>query len=342
MITNLQTLRGVAAIMIFAHHFGFTSSVTDSFGDCAVAVFMMLSGFVLTLAFSSPGKPAPNLSRFMTKRLTRIYPLYLIGQLATFALLKFDIGPAKAVADILMLQSWIPTPDYYFSGNSPSWFVSDLMLCYLVFLPLDKLLTSGGKTAFLFIAAILTSYFLCVRFIPDNLVHPIIYIFPPMQLPVFIIGMLAAKIFNKIPRPTLRAVRADIPILAAVSLFAILIYYYPDVSTRLSLSSYWWPATFILILLLSLYDKTKCVTTTVLHTPVLVRLGDISYAFYILHLPFLYVWQRLFRHFGYELPTGIDFIVSVSLLAVICVAVHRLVEVPATKYLDRLSSRLQH
>ena len=51
MIKSLQSLRGVAAIMIVAHHFGFNSGMVDSFGDCAVAIFMMLSGFVLTLGY---------------------------------------------------------------------------------------------------------------------------------------------------------------------------------------------------------------------------------------------------------------------------------------------------
>lgn len=337
MITNLQTLRGIAALMIFAHHFGFQSTVTESFGDCAVAIFMMLSGFVLTLSFVSHDgsvKTTPKFSQFFTKRLIRIYPLYLLGQLCMFVLIKFKIGASKAAADLLMLQSWIPSPDYYFSGNSPSWFVSDLIFCYLLFLPTLKMIIEKRRTTIVILALMLSTYFLCITLLPDNLVHPIIYIFPPMQFPAFAIGMLGATIIGK--KTSVKSLGwADLSILAPVALLIIQIYAYPDVSPRISLSSYWWVATFALIYMLTKYDKTRCVITTVLHTPLLTKLGDISYAFYIFHLPFIYAWRPVLRHLNLELPIGADFIISAVILSGICYAIHRLIEKPVTKYLDK-------
>lgn len=337
MITNLQTLRGIAALMIFAHHFGFQSAVTESFGDCAVAIFMMLSGFVLTVSFvglCNSTKPTPTFSQFFTKRLIRIYPLYLIGQLSVFVLIKFNIGASKAAADLLMLQSWIPSSDYYFSGNAPSWFVSDLIFCYLLFLPAIKLITGRRHTAVAILALMLSVYFLCITLLPDNLVHPIIYIFPPMQFPAFAIGMVAAIIIGKTTSNKPSAC-ADIIMLAPIALLIIQIYFYPDISPRLSLSSYWWVAAIALIYTLTKYDKTRCVITTALHTPLLTKLGDISYAFYIFHLPFIYAWRPVLRHLNLELPIGADFIISAVILSGICYAIHRLIEKPVTKYLDK-------
>ncbi|MDE5554028.1 MAG: acyltransferase [Muribaculaceae bacterium] len=336
MINSLQTLRGIAALMIFAHHFGFQSTVTESFGDCAVAIFMMLSGFVLTLSFvarSDSPKPVPKFSQFFTKRLIRIYPLYLLGQLSVFALIKFKIGASKVAADLLMLQSWIPSSDYYFSGNSPSWFVSDLLFCYLLFIPAIKLITERRRAAITILALMLSIYFICITLLPDNLVHSIIYIFPPMQFPVFAIGMLGAIIITK-THSVKPSVCADAFMLMPIVLLIFQIYAYPYISPRLSLSSYWWIASFSLIYMLTRYDKARCVITTVFHIPLLTKLGDISYAFYIFHLPFLYVWRPLLRHFYIELPIGIDFVISAVLLAGICYAIHRLVEVPVTKFLD--------
>lgn len=339
MISNLQSLRGVAALMIFAHHFGFHSAVTESFGDCAVAIFMMLSGFVLAIAYlrrRDAGAAPPAFSHFFTRRLIRIYPLYLIAQLCVFALLHFDIGATKAIADILMLQSWIPSRDYYFSANAPSWFISDLMLCYLLFLPTIKLFTEKPRASVTAIAVALAAFFICITLLPDRLVHPIIYIFPPMQFPAFALGIVGAIIIHKAPSPSRSPLAADVLMLIPIALFAIQVYAYPAVTPRLTLSSYWWPAAFALICALTLYDKTKCVITTVLHTPLLVRLGDISYALYIFHLPFLYVWQRSFAHFGIRLPIGCDFALATVALISVAWLVHRFCERPMTKALDAL------
>lgn len=345
MINNLQTLRGIAALMIFAHHFGFQSAVTESFGDCAVAIFMMLSGFVLTLALlkrNECSKPLPLFYKFISKRLIRIYPLYLLGQLSMFALLKFDIGPAKALADLLMIQSWIPSADYYFSGNAPSWFVSDLIFCYLLFLPTIKLFSEKRRaTTTAAIALGLSAYFICIIFLPENLVHPIIYIFPPMQFPAFALGILCAQIIGTTRHVTKSPIAGNILTLSSIVLLILQIYLYPAVSPRLTLSSYWWPAAFALIFMLTRYDKTKCVVTTVLHTPLLVKLGDISYALYIFHLPFLYVWRHCLQHFGIELPIGWDFALAGITLTGISYLIHRLCEIPATKALDSLAARLE-
>lgn len=341
MIKNLQSLRGLAALMIFAHHFGFSSVLTDSFGDCAVAIFMMLSGFVLTLSFSrsvdADCRQIPSINRFMLKRMIRIYPLYFLGQISIFTLCRFEIEPIKAIADLLMLQSWIPLKSYYFSGNSPSWFVCDLMFCYLLFIPVFKLFNEKIKKSMAFLSIMLIVYFSAVLFLPDNLVHPIIYIFPPMQFPVFVIGMLGAILFKK-SKTFLSTNVTEIFLFGSLCLLLCQMFAYPFVTTRLSFGAYWWISAFALIYLLSVCDKVNCLISKIFHARCLVKLGDISYAFYIFHLPFLYFWRVLLQKLGVTLQIGVDFIISAAILCCLSLIIHRLIEVPLIRVLDRRMS----
>lgn len=166
MIYSLQTLRALGAIFIVIHHLGFKNSIVASMGDCAVSIFMMLSGFVLTAAFydRAKRKQLPSFRSFIIKRLVKIYPLYFVGMLFMMGLDKFHISPKIAAADFLMLQSWVPDNNWFFSANAPLWFVSDLMLCYCLFLPVLKVLV-GNRQFFKYSVA---------RFIP--LIYIYIYI----------------------------------------------------------------------------------------------------------------------------------------------------------------------
>ena len=335
MIRSLQSLRGVAAIMIVALHFGFHSGMVESFGDCAVAIFMMLSGFVLSLGYHDRvaggyGIPFRN---FMLKRIIRIVPLYLLGLFYSLALCHFHISPSKFIADVLMLQSWIPSPDYYFSGNAPTWFVSDLMLCYLLFIPTITLLNRRpGLFAGLFSLYII-AYILCVAFIPDALVHPVVYIFPPMQFPVFVVGMVLAKVYSEW-RVKLSGFRADLVLVFIIALIVCQMWFYPSVSPRLSLSVYWWFGVAGLIVSLSLCHK--CMMIKLLSTLPLVTLGNMSYALYIFHIPFQNTWHIICRHLGITLPLNADFVIFTILAITGAAVVHNVIEKPLTRKLDSL------
>lgn len=335
MIKSLQSLRGISAILIVAHHFGFQSGVVESFGDFAVAVFMMLSGFVLALGYHarvSDGYDIP-FRRFMLKRMIRVAPLYLLGQLYIIIFCRFHVSAAKMIPDMLMLQSWIPSPDFYFSGNAPSWFVSDLMLCYLLFIPAITLINRRPRLFACIFSLYMIAYFSCVILLPGPLVHPIVYIFPPMQFPVFVLGMLLAKRYGA-PREGFTATTANVVVIVIIMMVAAQMWYYESVTPRLTLSSYWWIATGLLIVGLTLLDANGCMMIRIFHLTPLIRLGDISYAVYIFHIPFLYTWQVICRHLDLTIPILPDFVIFTSLTIVGGVIIHYLIEIPVTKKLD--------
>jgi peptidoglycan/LPS O-acetylase OafA/YrhL len=105
-LRGLDGLRGVAAIAVVVHHaqkgFGL-QHFADSF-YLAVEVFFILSGIVLARRYEeSIAESWTGAWRFMTDRLTRLYPLHIAAVLAS-ALLVASTGRTSILADVFMLQ----------------------------------------------------------------------------------------------------------------------------------------------------------------------------------------------------------------------------------------------
>lgn len=87
---NIQALRGIASLMVFLIHLLSTSndvqipwlkSLLWEFGPGGVDIFFVLSGFVVTMAAMKSANLYGGIGgsiSFMTKRIIRIYPLYIV------------------------------------------------------------------------------------------------------------------------------------------------------------------------------------------------------------------------------------------------------------------------
>ena len=73
MISNLQGLRGLAALAVVFFHTGFTFNCGVRTDFMAVSVFFVISGFIMTYITREGGGDA---GRFLIQRLIRIVPLY--------------------------------------------------------------------------------------------------------------------------------------------------------------------------------------------------------------------------------------------------------------------------
>ncbi|MEV7791287.1 acyltransferase [Streptomyces sp. NPDC087512] len=122
-LPSLTGMRWVAAFVVFVYHvrnFGYfdgeSARIVDwAFGAGATGVsfFFILSGFVL--AWSA--RPGDNARAFWLRRIARIYPVHLVTAAAAL-ILAFTLvpglrpsGPAETTANLLLLSSW----------NSPWW-----------------------------------------------------------------------------------------------------------------------------------------------------------------------------------------------------------------------------
>ena len=137
-IDSLQAVRAIACILAFMHH----CYITD-FGVQGVAIFFMLSGFLMCRSYydrSLPRTPIDCL-RFSARKIWKLYPLHiamllipLAGQI--YGLVNGLVAPAqlfeKLAANALLVHAWIPLNDFYFSFNVPSWYLSVGLFLYFM------------------------------------------------------------------------------------------------------------------------------------------------------------------------------------------------------------------
>ena len=133
MIGTLQSLRFIFVMMIFMSHFDYRDiRGFDAGGDCGVAFFFILSGFVCSLGYGQRIREgAFRYGDFIWKRLKKLYPLHLLC-LLFFLLVSQTTLDMKVMTNALLLQSWVPDPEWYFSCNKVSWFLSSLLFCNLL------------------------------------------------------------------------------------------------------------------------------------------------------------------------------------------------------------------
>lgn len=327
MIQSLQSLRGVFALMIFLHHCKlYGQPAFEAGGDCGVAFFIILSGFVLSAGYYDRVL-APNfrIGQFIKKRVTRLYPLHIVGFVvwAVFFGIVDPIPIMSSISNLLLIQAWIPSGDYYFSCNSVSWCLSVLLFCYLVFPYLVKAIDkSSTKRLILCAIAILSLYGAVICALPARLILPILYISPMMRIIDFVIGILLYKTYiafncNSHRYSNLIKERyASILQIALIGLTAAAIALYDYIPMRLSLASYWWLPCGVLIIGFSITDGKHTFIGRLLSNRYLRWFGEISFNFYILHQLIIRGWTELASR--YDLPnetfltTALLFVASVA------------------------------
>jgi len=136
-LQKLEALRGFAALYVLVHHIsssylGLKTSIVGlpfRFGQEAVMVFFLLSGFVIHYSFQLSSRHC--FAEYLIKRTRRIYPIFIIAlflsllvSLLNSAHLIREEVVTSFFGNILMLQDHPgrPTPWILpFCGNDPLW-----------------------------------------------------------------------------------------------------------------------------------------------------------------------------------------------------------------------------
>jgi peptidoglycan/LPS O-acetylase OafA/YrhL len=105
-IRSLNTIRGIAALMVAIFHAPLLFGVGETFPHAYLAVdlFFVLSGFVLLHAYEARIAGGLTLARFFQLRLARLYPLLFIVTFVGFAimLIKHAAGRVEMNADTFL------------------------------------------------------------------------------------------------------------------------------------------------------------------------------------------------------------------------------------------------
>lgn len=201
MIGAFNSLKGILALMIFVHHL----DLYKGGGSLAVAVFFMLGGFLSTLGYKEKIVSSSfNYKNYLIGKAIKFYPMHWLLLLVAVPLMFYNGGHMLNNLCLLgvnatLLQSWIPIPTVFFSGNAVSWYLSDTM-AFVVVLPfILKWMLSGLKQSKILVATgIAAIYALCWIFLPHDYTHRFFYISPIFRVIDYMVGMAVALYYLEV------------------------------------------------------------------------------------------------------------------------------------------------
>lgn len=369
---QLRALTGVrffAAAHVVVYHYGrgvaklpgAAGRILDQ-GFAGVTLFFVLSGFILAYNHASDGAIGTRVPArdFWAARFARIYPVYALGLLLALpALLAArattsgrDLALALGTTPFL-LQGWIPR----IAGrwNGPAWSLSAEALFYLAFpflvVGIARLQRRGllalGAAAWATSLATVGAYLLLH---PDGPVHPgmptaaapwlaCVRYHPLARLPEFVLGIVAGRLFL-LRRPGLARLRGRYRRAELAAALAI-------AATLVVAASPWAPPFPMVhggllapLFAVALYGLAAAggrgPVSRPLSSALAVRLGEASYALYILHVPLHDLVVRAALWAGWR-PAALAFFgVYLTIAVVASLVVNVAFEVPARRALRRV------
>jgi len=339
MIRTLQSLRFLFIGMIFLSHFSYGSIPAFDFGgDCGVAFFFILSGFNISCGYGERllNHEVPFRTYFL-KRIIKLYPLHLLCLLAflTICILRqkdFDVLPI--LLNVLLLQSWIPLSEYYFSANGVSWFLSDIVFCYLLFPFLYAIVSrSSWKKLTYSCMAITIIYAFFTYLIPSDKARAFVYIFPLTRTLDFSLGVITFKIYQQ-----LRTIKlSGSTTLIQLSPFVLLIlnwFLYQQVDIRIRLACLFWLNGILFVLIFALYDQQGGSVIRFLHSRILQELGRISFILFLIHPLTIYAGIRSSVHLGISMNYGTALAITFILTVITAWLIEHYLQEPVTHWLQ--------
>lgn len=342
----LTSLRFFAALMVFLSHLSFLEKSDSVYlasffggvmkeGYIGVTFFFVLSGFILSYACQGREVLRGGYLNFLISRISRIYPLHFVTLIAVTPLVMFSVFKSGeflnffigGVANVSLLQAFFPSRDIYFSFNAPSWSLSVELFFYLVFPLLLTLSTRSLVCASALMISVKTLLSYCYL---DNSGHFLLYIFPPLRLADFMVGILLFRWFSV--RPSLPNFGATFLQLGSIFglLGAFLLAHYVPQSYRYDI---YYLLPMALIVFSFAYNNGA--VGRLLSSPVLLLLGEASFAFYLVHQRVIHAGQILRSKFGLLGFSGWDVFFSLGYFFVamtISVFLYRYFEIPAKKW----------
>lgn len=272
MIQTLQSLRFVFVMLIFLSHFSYKDiQFLDAGGDCGVAFFFLLSGFVCSLGYKRQLEEGTFSYRgFLKRRAVKVYPLHLLC-LAIFLVISHSAIDGKVLLNVLLLQSWIPDPSWYFSCNSVAWFLSSLLFCYLLF---PFAYRHASVYGLLFILAVYA--FVC-WIVPYDKVNAILYVHPMVRFVDFYIGVVISKFYERHRGHEKFSSWMEWGLMI---LLMVLIAVYPFTDAKLRNAPMYW---MVLVPMIMVFADAKGPVSRLLSARPLLWLGSLSMPIFLTH-----------------------------------------------------------
>lgn len=347
-LDSLTGLRWWAAFAVFLHHMTNLAPLPIhaglALGTYGVMFFFVLSGFVLT--WSVTARPV-SVSTFYWRRFARIYPAHLVA-LAIAIPVFYSAMPlpeqtwvkpldiSVLLLSLVLLQGWVREPTVLFSGNPAAWTLTCEAFFYALHPLLSRPLRALGSSTALAIAAAIFLIPALIRgvalAVPD--LPTVLLPLPVARLGEFAIGMCLAHAMRRgwIPKARTALVMAGSGLIVSVLAIARGTDWLGSFGGLLASGTTELMLIVCVALIVSVASRDMVGGRSLLRHPLLVKLGEASYAFYLVHATLMYAVLAVV---GRQYSAGAVLWYPVMLVgSLICAfLLHRLVERPGERHL---------
>lgn len=346
---ELDALRGLIILAIYFNHWHFAdASVLLSEGAATrISFFFILSGFVLCAAFGRRiGNGSLDYGKFMSGRLGKIWPLATLVSVFAFTFMHYHCEPGwewRMAAQVFMVSTWVPDIGFVLSGNSPSWFLSDILLFYVLFPLLFRWMEKRFRP-FLAITLIFVLLSVILSCLPGlNQDHEAQYwvsLFPPVRLVQCMAGMCIWHITTKrrqISRVsvTLKPVWVSLIWLFWIGLYAIVCLTADDVGRGLYYTVTSVLAGALLLCINAVFRGSGSVIMRLLRSRPMQWLGSVSFCVYLIHMPIVEYAEFFNDSRGWGMDQYMLSVITLMFVVVIAWLIDRLFVRPLSRYIDR-------
>jgi peptidoglycan/LPS O-acetylase OafA/YrhL len=326
--TAIDGLRLLASVNVVLFHFEGIGGFHDMGGSPAwffrlvkgpafhASLFFILGGFIFTTKFA-PKIAEFNSWAFLKKRFSELYPLHLITTLTMAALYVIkrsatgDVDIPKLLYSLFMHLSflWSVCPVGSLNLNTPSWALSAMFLCYVLFGPLLRwslrLKTRAEVMVYMLLfmfPLILCGYVFSALGSPQDY-YQLFHGFAPVRFFEFGLGVLLARFLmmrdesKSAARPSyLMALRCDVAIVAVICLIFFNLSSIVRCSPEMKWFSYHVFMIPLYLLIIYAVSFEKGIIARVLSLKIIQRMGRTSFYPYLVHIPLMSVITLICEH----------------------------------------------
>lgn len=343
MIYPLTSLRFFFALMVFGHHISMYINKTSSpllydflyEGHIGVSFFFVLSGFVLAFNYQDKlEKGQTSKTDFWVARFARIYPLHLVTLIIAAPLAISYVTELPQWLNLLfqlsLTQSFIPIVTSYYSFNGVAWSISNEAFFYLLF---PFFITTLSRKSFLLPVFLIAALLIPILPLFVQGTEWMFKINPVFRFIDFGLGILLFQLYRQFRR-TITMHKGTILEITSVLFLLGFILFRNEVAEVFRYSSYYWLP---MALVIFAFSFQKGMLSKLLSTRALIVLGEISFAFYMIH-PLVIKYMNIIGKM--TLPTlGTHPLLLLAITLIASFVLHTYIEKPANKFTKQLFKR---